>query len=199
MDSTETFRFDGCDYPYWDNPNSLGICRRVEVPFGRLMLARFGRGLLEIGNVLAHHSADAEHVIVDLRERNVWNLPNYHNADVLTFEPAAPPAAVVSISTLEHVEGDGGPAAALRRALDWAPHALVTMPLGYRPDAVDPLVDYQPDGTRVLFLRRISDDNRWEQISTEQCQALTAEEKLYNGRFPFDNVLGIWLKGQPLG
>ncbi len=193
-DSADTFELDGRHFPYWDNPNSLGICRRVEVPFGRLMLARWGKGLLEIGNVLAHHSAEDEHVIVDLREPNVWHLPNYYNADVQTYEPAVPPAAVLSISTLEHTEN---PTIALHRTLSFAAHAFVTMPLGYRPDEVDPLIDNLPDGVRIRFLQRISHDNRWEQISEERCRALSAEDKRYDGRFPFDNVLGLWIKGQP--
>ncbi len=115
--------------------NHAGInSRAVEVPIARWYVSRVLRDkgaqarILEVGNVLAHYGP-LSWPVVDLRERGCVNV------DVRRFRPLEPLDLLVSISTMEHVEG--GPAHTfehLRSFLAPGGVAVVTVPGNYRAD-----------------------------------------------------------------
>ena len=63
---------------------------------------------------------------------------------------------------------------------------VVTMPLGQNPDLDALLRENRLPFTRRLFLKRISRDNRWEQVDWNQVHCAK-----YNAPFPFANGLVI--------
>ena len=175
--SHRTFVFQGKSYRYLIHRyNSTWRTERVvEVPIvWDIVQQSRGRRILEVGNVLAHYFPVA-HDRVDKYER----APGVINEDIVDYRPARPYDLVVSISTLEHVGWDETPRdpAKVLRALEnlarlTAPggRIVVTLPLAYNPN-VDA---YLKDG-RIAFaqrhcLKRISRDNRWEEVDWREVQ-----------------------------
>jgi hypothetical protein len=152
-----------------------------------------GGHVLEVGNVLAHYGHRG-HDVVDKYERS----PGVHNLDVLDFEPERRYDLVLTVSTLEHVGFDeevrdpDKP----RRAVDamaglLAPGGtlLVTAPLGYNE-----ALDRDLHGGRIAFdelryLKRVSADNRWEEVPAEQARGIA-----YGSPFPRANCLAVGIR-----
>jgi hypothetical protein len=166
-----SFELDGRSYAYhvaegnrtWDNE------RAVEIPVGWSAIRDRGdpSRVVEVGNVLGHYF-DIEHRVLDLHERDLhvtWN------ADVLDFQPPFAPELVVSISTLEHVGHPHRPELfrrAVEAVIDWlAPSGrlLFTVPLGYNPAVLEYLDGPSPEVSAMMFMRRLTLDNLWEQAS----------------------------------
>jgi Glycosyltransferase 61 len=190
------FALDGQSYPYhvmrgkkrtWDNE------RAVELPICWEEVRRHGRPetVIEVGNVLGHYF-DTRHRVLDLLERHplvTWN------EDVLEFKPPFAPELVVSISTLEHV-GHGQSSAqpekfrqAVESVLGWlAPHGqlLFTVPLGYNRAVLEYLEDPSPQVVSMLFMRRATLDNLWEQTDLDEVR-----DYRYGRPFPCANALAI--------
>lgn len=174
-----TFCLAGETYPYflhnynvtWSNE------RTVEVPVVRRLLERHaGRTVLEVGNVLSHYAA-VGHAVVDKYERAAGVL----NVDVADFDPRQRFDLIVSISTLEHVGFDERPRDPdkPRRALErlrglLAPGGLmcVTLPAGYNPHLDRMLERSQVTWGRLLAMRRVSDDNAWEETGWQEALSL---------------------------
>jgi SAM-dependent methyltransferase len=180
------FVLDGTRYEYLLHGYNLAWSneRTVEVPVvWRLVQAYAGRRVLEVGNVLSHYYP-VRHEVVDKFER----APGVVNADVAELDGSHRYDLIVSISTLEHVGYDEHPlepdkplraVANLRRLL--APGGLLcaTLPLGYNAH-LDRLLGLGALGwTRLLALRRLTDDNRWGEADWD-----AVKECAYDGRWP---------------
>jgi hypothetical protein len=73
--------------------------------------------------------------------------------------------------------------------IDWlAPSGrlLFTVPLGYNPAVVEYLERPSPEVSSMLFMRRITRDNLWEQASFA-----TVRECRYDRPFPAANAIAI--------
>jgi SAM-dependent methyltransferase len=168
------FFLDGERYEYFLHAYNLTWSneRAVEVPVvWRLVQSLSGGRVLEVGNVLAHYYP-VRHDVVDKFER----APGVINADAADFDTPRRYDLIVSISTLEHVGFDEEPRepdkplralANLRRLL--APGGLLcaTLPVGYNPHVDALLAEGALGRTRLLALRRVSDDNLWMEATWE--------------------------------
>jgi SAM-dependent methyltransferase len=192
--SLARFTFEGRKYRYfyhWYNATYWNE-RAVEVPIvWEIVKSYGGKRILEVGNVLSHYYA-VEHTIVDKYEVS----PRVINEDVVSFRPEGVKYdLVICISTLEHV-GLGGefreamkPLCAvenLRQLLASGGIIVVTIPIGQNP-ALDALLrENRLPFIRCLCLKRISRDNRWQQVEWNQVR-----NARYNAPYPFANGLVI--------
>lgn len=177
------FEFGGGHYAYFRHPyNRAGQnMRAVEVPIVREMLR--GRWewdrILEVGNVLSHYM-DTGWPALDAREQG----PHVIHADVMRWQPEQRFDLIVSVSTLEHVghgryaalTGATTPGDVLARIRSWlAPggELLATVPLGYNELLDAQLAAGEMPADEVRCMRRVSDDNEWQECTLEE--ALAAE------------------------
>lgn len=194
---TETFTVGGATLRYelgryntaWLNERS------VEVPLALHALRGVDpSGVLEIGNVLAHYGFTG-HTVLDKYE----NIPGVVNEDVLDYRPGRTFAAVVAVSTLEHVGFDeptkdpGASAAAwqaMRSLTDPDGFTLATVPLGYNPGLDESVASGVFAADTLLAMRRTSKDNDWTETSVGE--ALTAA---YGRPYPNGNAVLVALDG----
>ncbi len=193
-----TFTFDGQDYRYFSHPYNEAYAgeRAVEVAIAlRRLSERRGGRILELGNVLSHYGRRVTTVVDKYEE-----APGVLNVDVMDFEPAERFDLVVSLSTVEHIGFDedvkdpGKPRRAVERLTSLlAPGGdlLVTVPLGYNP-AVDEL-SAPGSGAfeRVGYLRRVSADNRWEQVAWEDVR-----DAAYGRPYRVANAIAVGTSGR---
>ncbi len=191
--SSERFSLAGVEYPYfyhWYNRTWRNE-RTVEIPIVRRILeARPGACVLEVGNVLSHYFG-RDHEVVDKYEK----AHGVHNIDVVDFRPGKKYDVIVCISTLEHVGWDDPPRDPEKpiRALNHlrsllAPGGIlvVTIPIGYNPD-IDGLIGKgRLEFNSLHFIKRTTLDNRW----TETDWSGVAESR-YNTPYPAANALAI--------
>lgn len=151
--------------------------RTVEIALARHVLADTRPNtVLEIGNVLRNYGlaalAASAHTVIDKYEE----VDDVVNDDARHYRSDQRFAAVVSISTLEHIGFDekvkdsDGPV----RALETMRHhmaddgtLLVTVPLGYNPGLDASIRNGRFSCPDQFCLRRISDDNTWVQDTVE--------------------------------
>lgn len=163
--------------------------RAIEIPIALSYLHRFrGRRVLEVGNVLANYFP-VTHEVLDKYEQ----VSGVIHADVAAYRPADGYDLILSISTLEHVGYDESPRDPrklfvaldnLQRLLRPGGLLAFTVPLGYNPLVDEMAFDSPARLTRRIFLRRVSRDNRWRQVT----QAEVANAK-YEGHFSYANEL----------
>lgn len=151
--------------------------------------------VLEVGNVLGHFGSPG-HTVVDKYDSG----PGVLNQDILDYYPGRTFAAIVAVSTLEHVGFDrpetpdpDAPAkalAALRRLLSPDGVLLVTVPIGYNAglDASIAAGDFSCE--RQFCLQRVSVDNDW--VQTDLQQALTSR---YGAPYADGNAVFVGLDG----
>lgn len=189
-----TFSFRGEQYRYFFHPYNLSWLneRTVEVPIVRSEMERCGSGhMLEIGNVLSHYGA-VEHEVLDKYEK----APHVINQDAVDFNPDRRYDLVLSVSTLEHIgqdeEGEESGKAVdaldnITRLLAPGGKLIASVPLGYNP-AVDEIV---LQGERpfkwLAFMRRISGNNRWEEVDRDSALQAMKEE-----RYPGTNAVAVF-------
>lgn len=149
---------------------------RDEDPGGSLQGDEHGDDdVLEIGCVLRHYGFDA-HPVVDRYERG----PRVTNVDICDFDPPRRYAAVLSISTLEHV-GLDEPIRSAERCLAALEHihrlvapggvALVTVPTGYNPSLDAALAAGRTFGLRWRGMVRLDRANHWVEASPAEALA----------------------------
>lgn len=169
-----TFAFRGRPYRYfYHRYNSAWKTERVvEVPIvWDIVRGHEGRRVLEVGNVLSHYFP-VGHDRVDKYEQGTGVI----NEDIVDFRAARPYDLIVSISTLEHVGWDEEPREpgkilraleSMRRLADPRGRIVVTLPLAYNPHADALLREGRLPFTRQHCLKRISHDNRWQEVAFE--------------------------------
>jgi hypothetical protein len=180
MTETETFEWRDQELPLLDHPyNTTALNERAwEVPLAQHWINNrmrggrtMGRGL-EVGNVLSHyppHNPWAERRIVDL-----WEVADgVDNVDVREIEGEYD--WILSISTLEHVGGDGAlgryaPTDAMLRLqglLAPGGSMLVTIPFGQQPYLDVAILEHQlgplsgGNGTSFGTMVRSYNDGLW--------------------------------------
>lgn len=212
----QRFVFEGQRYRYFCHPYNVtwGNERTVEVPLARQFLAAAkGRRVLELGNVLAHYGL-AGHEVVDKYEV----APGVRNLDLFDIPLEPPYDAILSISTIEHIEVDEeiyrsgayvgespGPPAPGSHAdtpLRVAQHLvdllapggrlMVTWPLGANAflDAAAFRGDLAFD--TLHYLRRLDDRNRWQIATLDEVRDLR-----YGTPFPCANAIAVATHQKP--
>jgi len=177
-----TFTFYGKQYEYLIHPynRTAENPRCVEVPLA-LAVARMGKRVLEVGNVLGHYVKHDWNVI-DLREKDATI-----NADVMEWEPQQQYDTVVSVSTVEHIGVIGyagqqkahDPHAVIERLFSYvAPGGVlfITVPIGYN-GGVDNLLHSRYLQTTLFMCRMPGDILEWRECT--EYTALRAEFKKY--------------------
>jgi hypothetical protein len=190
-----TFEFEGATYPYFVRRHTWYNERTVELALALPLLRQHsGQPVLEVGNVTRQYGlTGAQHLVVDKYELAAGVQP----VDIVDFEPQATFPLVLSLSTIEHVGFDedvvdpNKPIAAadvLRRCVAPGGDLLVTFPLSYN-QTFDAQVRAGrfADLTQVGFLKRISQQNRWEEVDLEAVAGTR-----YGTPFPKANAIAVW-------
>jgi SAM-dependent methyltransferase len=185
------FRFAGREYPYLDlAPDAADEPERtVEIPLALDCLRHCPGPVLEVGDVLVDYGFRGHTVVAPGEWREgVLNL------DIEAYRPRRRFGTIVSISMLEHLGWDDEPrdpdrpARVLSRLrgelLRPGGVLLVTVPLGYNPH-LDRLIREERTRTGLRFLRRMSMDNEWREVSAIESAAL------YGAPFKNGNVVAV--------
>jgi len=188
-----SFVFQGkkCDYVYGIKNLTWRNERIIEVPIVWSYIKNADSNkVLEVGNVL-HNYYPIKHDVVDKYEKG----ENIINEDAATFSAHTKYDWIVSISTLEHAgwdwpeEKDSNkiPVAIenLKKQLSSGGEMIITMPLGYNA-FLDKLIDNNELGLEAHFMKRISAENEWIEVSYEDVRG-----SRYNHPFPSANVIFI--------
>jgi len=148
--------------------------RTVEIPIAMSFIKSLkpSDNLLEVGNVIANYGVKPiSRDILDKYDKNTYVI----NEDVIFFKPAKKYKAIISISTLEHVGWDEAIReprkiiTAIKNLVEncLAPGGcmLVTMPFGYNDYLDQELAGGIKYFTETYYLKRISLDNKWQQVN----------------------------------
>lgn len=195
------FTFQGKNLRYFYHPynQTWKSERSVEIPIvWDIVKANSGKQILEVGNVLSHYF-NVNHDILDKYEKDDGVI----NEDVVKFSTSKKYDLIVSISTLEHVGWDEEQYAKqssndslqsnvtildainnLKQCLSNDGFMIMTLPIGQNP-VLDSLVQKrQISFTRHYFLKRVSRDNRWEEVNWERVKDIQYGE-------PFPHANGV--------
>jgi hypothetical protein len=195
--SCRSFTFNGSRYRYFYHRynSTCETERSVEIPIALSFL----RGLLptttlEIGNVLNHYTP-SQHTVVDKYE--VGN--GVINVDVCDFEPIYKYAAIVSISTIEHVGWDEEPFDSgkalyainrLRRMLRPNGSMLVSFPTGHHIGLDRAIRDGSLGCYELKGIKRVS-INGWAEASVQELLASKLEPPYRRGDGPYRRARGV--------
>jgi hypothetical protein len=182
------FSLDGQEYRYFNHAynHTWNNERCVEVPVALRFLSGVRGEILEVGNVLNHY-ADLPHDVIDKFEMAAGVM----NCDVVDYAPAKRYAAIVTISTVEHIgwgetscllpacteSGQEFDADKPRKAVDHlktllAPRGklLVTVPTGFNPNVDRFLAENAFGFDEIVCLRRAGGAHwqRWQQTSVAE-------------------------------
>jgi len=195
------FEYDGTTYPYFVHRHTWYNERTVELALAsRLLRQHFGQPVLELGNVTRQFGlTGAQHLVVDKYE----NAAGVERVDIVEFESPATFSLVLSLSTIEHVGFDEDvmdpdkpivAADVLRRCVAPGGDLLVTFPLSYNQsfDARVRAGDFT-DITQLRYLKRISGDNRWEEVGVDEVAGVR-----YGTPFPKANGIAVWHWRSPI-
>jgi SAM-dependent methyltransferase len=188
----DTFSVGRKEYHYLNHPYLLTFQteRALELPIAlECMKEHQGERILEVGNTLSHY-LPVIHDIVDKYEIAEGVI----NQDIVDYKPKKKYDLIICISTLEHIgwdapeERDGmktlKAVKKFRTLLNPGGVALMTFPVGCNP-CLDKLVaSGRISFDEISFLKRISWDNRWVEVSIKEGM------KLECGR-PFKGVNGF--------
>jgi hypothetical protein len=168
--------------------------RAVELALGRRFLdLHHGKRVLEVGNVMAHYGSYA-HDVLDKYE----DSPGVMNEDIVDFAPERPYDAILSISTLEHVGWDERPREPdktlrayrqLRKALADDGAMLLTCPIGQNAYLDDYIAEDALDFPERHYLKRISADNVWREVSLGEVKGSQYHEPYRNANALFIGVV----------
>lgn len=174
LNPPDTFYFNGEAIEYFrHNYNSAYANERtIEIAIVKNFLDKMNSNekILEVGNVLNNYSIRLNQDVLDKYD----HAPGVINEDVISFAPIQKYDVIVSISTLEHVGWDEEvrDESKIIRAVNnlvlncLAPGGtmIVSIPLGYNAFFDNHLkneANYLPE---KYFLKRISKENKWEQV-----------------------------------
>lgn len=168
--------------------------RVIEIPIIRVLMKDYiGGEILEVGNVLNNY-IKFKHDVVDKYEV----YPEVINEDILTYKPNKFYDLIISISTLEHIGWDGNSnycrkkdkdilikvIANLLNLLKNGGKLICTIPIGYNLYLDKLLKNKKLPFTKIYYMKRISKDNKWKQVSY-------AEVKNIKYGFPYQNANGV--------
>lgn len=170
-----TFNFNGRKLKYFRHNYNLAFNneRTVEVAIVGTFLNSLGANakVLEVGNVLANYGF--RRVVRDVLDK-YDPASHVFNEDVISFKPITKYAAIISISTLEHVGWDEevrNPDKIIMAVKNLSENCLapggcmlVTIPMGYNAYFDDQLAGGAGYFTEKYFLKRVSANNKWKQV-----------------------------------
>lgn len=200
---SRSFMFQGKSFRYFYHPynQTWKNERSVEIPIvWDIVKANSGKQILEVGNVLSHYF-NVNHDILDKYEKDNGVI----NEDVVEFSTSKKYDLIVSISTLEHVGWDEGQYAKqssndslqsnvtildaiknLKQCLSNDGFMIITLPIGQNPVLDSLMQKGQIPFTRKYFLKRVSRDNQWKQVSWEEINNVS-----YGKPFPHANGIVV--------
>lgn len=193
--SSKCFIFQGKTYEYFyhKHNNTWANERAVEIPIiWEILKENEGKSILEVGNMLSSYFS-VNHDIVDKYE----TATNVINQDIVDFHPSKNYNLIVSISTLEHVGWDEIPRDPtkifkvienFKNLLTSKGICVFTIPIGYNNELDILLNKNQLPISKLFYLKRITKDNRWEEVKWSHISNLR-----YGSPFNYDNglIIGI--------
>ncbi|MBI2625258.1 MAG: glycosyltransferase [Candidatus Nealsonbacteria bacterium] len=151
--------------------------RSVEIPLALKAFEEYkGKRILEVGNVLSHYFP-FQHDVIDKYEK----FDGVINQDVVDFQPLEKYDLIVSVSTLEHVGFDEEPKDPrkilfalenLKRILARRGKIFITLCLGYNLEMDKLLEKGAIKFSKQYFLKRVSNDNKWKEVSQEEVKGI---------------------------
>jgi len=189
LDDKIEFIYRDTNYKYCEEPGE----RTIEVPIAWNLLARCNYNfVLEVGNVMWHRAGRQYmkwHDVVDKYEV----CPGIaENVDIMNYNTTRRYRLILCISTIEHIGHDRTPYNPTKclNAYDKMKSLLmpkgllfITWPFGYNRNIDDHFFNDMFDFDEVYFMKRISEDNKWEECSIED-----AKVAKYNDPYPAGNV-----------
>lgn len=172
--SFRTFTFQGKRYHYFYHTynTAWGNERAVEIPIILEMMGGVKSGeILEVGNVLSHY-IKSNHNVLDKYEKSQGVI----NQDVIDFRSDKKYKLIICVSTIEHVGWDEQPRddgkipkalENLKSLLTQSGKIVVTFPLGYNLNLDNLVKNNSLNFTNMYCLKRISEDNTWQETSYE--------------------------------
>ncbi|MDP2812794.1 MAG: hypothetical protein Q8O32_03825 [bacterium] len=169
------FIFQGKKYRYFYHLYNFSHRneRCVEIAIAQDIIGRYeGKNILELGNVLSYylkHSGD----ILDKYE----NKKGIIQKDIIDFHPDKKYDLIISISTLEHIGRDDGSndqdkiflvIGKLKNILAPGAKLFFTLPIGYNQFLDKYIKEEKLDLSEKYFMKRISKDNRWQEVDKEE-------------------------------
>ena len=184
------FKIDNKEYRYFTHRyNAVNGERCVEIPWV-LSQIDVNKKILEVGNVLSHY-VNFPHTVVDKYEKS----PEVLNEDAETFKSVTKYDFIISISTLEHIGFDetvkdntkiSRVINNLKSLINEGGKLLITVPLVYNPTIDEMITNNYEDFTKMIFMKRISKFNRWEQCSLDEALKLR-----YGSKYPVANSVAF--------
>ena len=177
--------------------------RAIEIPIILDYIKKVnGKNVLEIGNVMKHYFKN-DHIVVDKYEKGNGVL----NLDIIDYEPNDRFDIIVSISTFEHIGFDEVLRysdekknevfqESLLKAIEKTKSLLndnglfvFTAPYGFNSFLDAQLEKNQLKMTELYYLKRVSKDNAWEQVSLDDLKGT-----LYGNPYTCANgmIIGIF-------
>lgn len=195
-----TFEFNGKSARYFRHAynNSFDNERTIEIPIVQQYVDQLAKNarVLEVGNVLSNYHYGLKREILDKYDSSPMIT---FKQDIVDFKPANKYDLIIGISTFEHVGWDedikdpNKIEQSLRNlktnALNPKGLIVTTFPLGYN-DHLDHLMETKGTElfTEAFFLKRVSDDNKWQQVKYADVKGAKFDQ-------PFNNanamVIGI--------
>lgn len=170
--------------------------RAVEIPIAWEIVRNYsGKRILEVGNVLSHYYS-FPHDIVDKYEKSGKVI----NQDIVDFQPEEKYDLIVSVSTLEHVgfdEEEKDPEKVLsamdnlKKNLNPGGKIIATMSLGWNKELDRLLREGRLGFGKQYFMKKISDDNKWEEVGLSGLGNADYDYKTFSARGLF---IGIYVK-----
>lgn len=168
------FQLDNRTYPYFNNIYNTTFLneRTVEVPIiQRYVVHELDHNILEVGNVLNYYFGCLHHDVIDRNELGT---------DLFKITSRKKYKLIVSISTVEHIEEQREAFKVIKGLLAPGGKAVITIPVGFNNLEY---AEYTNIFTELLFMRRVSWSNKWEQ--GDYCGTA------YASRYPFANEIMI--------
>jgi hypothetical protein len=173
-----TFRFRGKEYVYcahWYNGTWRNE-RAVEIPIAQEFLEsayRNGKRVLEIGHTLGRYMP-THHDVADKYEETSSVI----REDIATWKPVAPYDAIISVSTMEHVDWNEEPRTpelvlvAFQNVIDnclaEGGEFMVTIPFGWNIKLDEYLASGRLKFDVQYFLKRTGKNRNWREASWEE-------------------------------
>ncbi len=173
--SRRTFKFNRKKYSYFYHRNWItwNNERSVEIPIVWEIIKKYiGKDILEVGNVLKNFFM-FNRDIVDKYEI----APGVLNEDIIDYNPKKKYDIIITVSTLEHVGWNEEPREPLKffkaienikRLIKSGGKIIITMPKGNSPVLDDLIMEGKMPFTKSFFLKRVSKNNRWKQVSLKK-------------------------------
>ncbi len=188
---TFTFQDKRLRYFYGSYNNTWKNERAVEIPIVKYLSRGYDSSeTLEVGNVFRHYFRQ-NHTVLDKYEKNAGII----NEDIVDFRPGRKYSLIFSISTMEHVGYDENARDSqkilrgienMKSLLNGGGKIILTLPLGYNPFLDRLLREGSIRFSRIHYLKRISQDNKWIETTPQESQ-----NAKYGFPYPGANVLVI--------